>query len=191
MHLVRIAALLVACCILANCTAVMDASTDTAIESDPGSRSFGTYWNDEQLESLLSVNLKKTGPGLADAHINITSFNSVVLLTGEVSSKELKKYAGETVRTYNSVRQVHNRLLVKNNSTLFSRTNDSWVATQVRSKLVTNSDVEAERVKVIVENRIVYLMGLLTHEEAKIASELAAITAGVEQVVRVIEYIEE
>jgi osmotically-inducible protein OsmY len=176
--------------ILGGCVTVLDATTDSTIEPDSGKRSFGRYIDDENLETILSVNLRKTGPALANAHINVTCFNGIVLLTGEVQGDKFKTLAGETVRSNESVRQVHNQLLVKSNSTLYSRTNDGWIATKVRTKIVNDESIEADRVKVITENRIVYLMGLLTHQEAKTVSNLAASIKGVEQVVRVIEYIE-
>lgn len=173
---------------LSACVTVMDATNEKPIEPDPGKRTFGTYLDDEKLENIITVNLRKTGPGLEAAHINVFCFNGVVLLTGEVPSHELRTLAGETSRAISKVRQVHNELLVQSNSTFFSRTNDNWIASKVRSKILV-ADIESERVKVIVENRTVYLMGLLTREEAKTISEMSAKVDGVEKVVRVFEYI--
>ncbi len=190
MYLLKKSPLFLMMILLSGCAAFLDATTHNTIEHDKGKRSFGRYIDDENLETVLTVNMRKTGPALASAHINVTSFNGIVLLTGEVPSRKLKMLAGETARSNTSVRQVHNQLLVKSNSTLFSRTNDGWIATKVRSKIVRDGSVESERVKVIAENRIIYLMGLLTHPEAKTVSELAATIKGVEQVVRVIENIE-
>lgn len=176
--------------LLAGCVRTLDAVSQTPIEPDPGKRSFGAFVDDQKLETLIAVNLRKTGSGLAQANTRVNSFNGVVLLTGEVSSRELRQLAGETARSISKVRQVHNELLVKSNSTFFSRTNDRWLRTKIRTRLLTNRDIESERIKIVVENRNVYLMGLLTREEAQLASELAARVSGVEKVVRVIEYIE-
>lgn len=171
------------------CVTVLDKVNDEPIQPDPGKRTFGTYMDDERLETILAVNLKKTNPELANAHINVESYNGVVLLTGEVPSKELKQAAGEIARDVASVRQVHNEILVRPNSTVFSRSNDSWISTKVRTKLLANRNIESERVKIVVENRIVYLMGMLTRGEADLASEVAASVSGVDKVVRVIEYV--
>lgn len=173
---------------LSACVTLMDATNSKPIEPDPGKRTFGTYIDDEKLEDIITVNLRKTDPGLDSAHINVFCFNGVVLLTGEVPSAQLRTTAGDTSRTISKVRQVHNELLIQNNSTFFSRTNDNWIASKVRSKILV-AEIESERVKVIVENRVVYLMGLLTREEAQTISEIAANTEGVEKVVRVFEYI--
>lgn len=177
-------------CILSACVTMLDATSDGPIEPDPGKRTFGAYVDDQRLEAMIQVNLRKADPRLADAHINVMSFNGVVLLTGEVPSSDLRQAAGETVRAISKVRQVHNELLVQSNSTVFSRTNDNWIATKLRSKILANRDIESERVKIVVENRVVFLMGLLTREEANLVSGIAAEISGVEKVVRVIEYIE-
>lgn len=174
---------------MTSCVTLLDATHDKPIETDPGKRTFGQYMDDERLETIISVNLRKINPELADARINAYAFNGVILLTGEVPSRELRQLAGETVRGIHKVRQVHNELLIKSNSSFFSQTNDNWIATKIRSKLLTHKEIDSERVKVIVANRIVYLMGLLTQDEANEVSELAARINGVEKVVRVVEYI--
>lgn len=171
------------------CVTVLDKVNNEPIQPDPGKRTFGTYMDDERLETILAVNLKKTNPELANAHLNVEAYNGVVLLTGEVPSKELKQAAGEIARDVSAVRQVHNEVLVRPNSTVFSRSNDAWLSTKVRTKLLANRNIESERVKIVVENRIVYLMGMLTRGEADLASEVAASVSGVDKVVRVIEYI--
>ncbi len=171
------------------CVTVLDKVNNEPIQPDPGKRTFGTYMDDERLETILAVNLKKTNPELANAHLNVEAYNGVVLLTGEVPSKELKQAAGEIARDVSAVRQVHNEILVRPNSTVFSRSNDAWLSTKVRTKLLANRNIESERVKIVVENRIVYLMGMLTRGEADLASEVAASVSGVDKVVRVIEYI--
>lgn len=190
MSLLRLPALLF-CLFLSGCVTMLDATSDGPLEPDPGRRTFGAYVDDQRLETVIKVNLRKADPALAEANINVLSFNGVVLLTGEVPSSDLRQAAGEIVRSINKVRQVHNELLVKSNSTFFSRSNDNWLATKLRSKILANRDIESERVKLVVENRVVFLMGLLTREEANLVSEIAAQTEGVEKVVRVIEYIEQ
>lgn len=175
---------------LSGCVSVMDAASDGPLEPDPGKRTFGAYIDDERLETLIKVNLRKADPRVEEANINVVSFNGVVLLTGEVPDSNMRQVAGETVRAMNRVRQVHNELQVQSNSTFFSRRNDNWIATKLRSKILANRDIESERVKIVVENRTVFLLGLLTRDEADLVSEMAAHVDGVEKVVRVIEYIE-
>lgn len=174
---------------LNGCVTLMDATSKAPVEPDPGKRTFGAYLDDRQLRTNIAVNLRKTGSGLANSNTNVVSFNGVILLTGEVPSRELRQLAGETARSIKQVRQVHNELQVKSNSTFFSRVNDTWITTKLRTRLITHRGIASERVRVIVENRTVYLMGLLTREEAELTSELAAGISGVTKVVRVFEYI--
>lgn len=176
--------------LLSGCVTLLDATNDGPIDPNPGKRSLGQYFSDENLETIIAVNLRKASPELEKAHVNVTAFNDVILLTGEVPSKDLRQVASETARSIKQVRQVHNELLVQSNATFFSRTNDNWLATKVRAKLIASREADAERVKVVVENRVVYLMGLLTRNEANIVSQAAAGIDGVEKVVRVFEYID-
>jgi len=181
-----------AICLLSSaCVQLMDATNNEPISTDPGKRSFGTYMDDERLETVIKVNLRKANPELAEAHVNVTAFNGVILLSGEVPSEELRLDAGRTVQEMREVNSIHNRLLIKANSTVFSRSNDTWLSTKVRAKLISSDFIESERIKVVVENRIVYLLGLVTPKEAKKVSEMVATVGGVEQVVRVFEYIEQ
>lgn len=191
MRVINFAQLCLLSLLLSGCVTLLDATNEGPIDPEPGKRNLGQYFSDRNLETIIAVNLRKASPELEDAHINIICFNGVVLLTGEVPSKDLRQVASETVRSIKQVRQVHNELMVQSNSTFFSRANDNWLATRVRGKLIVNRGTDAERIKVVVENRVVYLMGLLTREEAKIASEVAASVSGVEKVVRVFEYLED
>lgn len=175
---------------MSGCVTLLDATNQGPIDPEPGKRSLGQYFSDENLETIIAVNLRKASPELGQAHINIRSFNDVVLLTGEVPSKQLRQVASETVRSIKQVRQVHNELTVQSNSTFFSRTNDNWLATKIRTKFIANGDIEAERIKVVVENRVVFLMGLVTPDEANRIGQVAASTDGVDKVVRVFEYID-
>jgi osmotically-inducible protein OsmY len=86
--------------------------TADPIESDRGERSTGSWIDDEIIETKALVNLDKADPDLAQAHISVTSFNGVVLLTGQVHNEELRQIAGATADKINKVRQVHNEITV-------------------------------------------------------------------------------
>jgi osmotically-inducible protein OsmY len=176
--------------LLTGCVTVLDAATDEPIRRDPGKRTFGAYVDDKQLKTIISVNLKKADPLLAEAHVNVTTYNGLVLLTGQVPTKALREKASEVARNVTRVRQVYNELQVLPNTSMLSRTNDSWLATKVRTRLMANRDIESGRVQVVVENSTVYLMGLLTRVQAEKVTDVARTTKGVAKVVRAIEYIE-
>ena len=176
--------------LLQGCTALVGATTDDPITPDPTKRTFGTYWDDEQLETIAKVNLKKTSEALKAANIQIMVYNGVALLTGQVPTKELREQAAAVVKDLERVRQVHNALEVRGNASFWMNTGDRWIATKVRTKLMASKDVKSSRVKIVVENGVVYLVGLMSRVQAEKASTIAASVGRVTKVVRVIEYID-
>ena len=175
---------------LAGCTAITNATHDKPITPDPSKRTFGTYIDDERLETIAKVNLNKTSEALKTAKIDVAVYNGVALLTGQIASNQLRLQAGEVVRKLERVRQVHNELEVRNNKSFWMGMGDSWIKTKVNSKLVANKAVKSSRVKVIVENGTVFLMGMMPRSQADKISNIAANTKRVNRVVRVIEYLD-
>lgn len=176
--------------LLSGCAWLIDKTTDEPIQIDPSKRSRGEKIDDSRLETIISVNLRKTHPKLEEARINVHAYNSVILLTGEVENDELRRIAGNTARKLNKVRQVYNELTVGTNATLKSRSADNWLQSKINSKLLFNGDIDSSRVQVIVENKVVFLMGKLTQVQAEKITEVVRTTKGVDKVVRAIEYIE-
>ena len=185
--------LAIAACIftvLGGCAAVLDATHDGPIQPDPGERSFGTYIDDQQLETITRVNIGKAHPALKAANIDVVSFNGVVLLTGQVPSSELRNLAGATAQQVHSVRQVYNEIQVRGTTSMLARTSDTWLTTKVKSALLTDKEIDSGRIKVVTENGVVYLMGLLTRQEAENAAEKTRTVGGVQKVVKAVEYID-
>jgi len=187
----RVCALIIGCVLLlTGCTSTIDAVTTQPIEPDPGKTSLGANIDDLQIETLIGVNIKKSHPNLKKAHINVTAHNAVILLTGEVATKELRTLAGDTARNFRGVRQVHNELQIMNKSSFLLRTNDSWLTTKVKGKLILDTTVDASRIKVVSDGGIIYLMGIVTRGVADKASAIASDTRGARRVVMVFEYID-
>jgi osmotically-inducible protein OsmY len=130
--------------------------------------------------------------GLSDnTHVNITSFNRMVLLTGEVSTEAEKKMAEDTINRIVNVRGVTNELNVAPISSVASRTNDVFINSKIKATYVDAKDLFANAFKIVVENKDVFLMGLVTEREANSAAELASRVKGVNKVVKVFEIITE
>ena len=172
------------------CTSITSAISDEPIQIDPGKRLLGTYVNDEQLETIAKDNIDKAHADLKKANINVNVFNGVALLTGQIIDEELRRLAADTVSNIHPIRQVHNELQVQGNISLISQANDTWLANKVKTKLLTHKDVEGTRVKVIAEDGTIYLMGLVSRIEADKITEIVRASSGVQQVVRVFEYID-
>jgi osmotically-inducible protein OsmY len=108
---------------------------------------------------------------------------------GQVSSQELKSLATDVVREIEDVRRIYNELEIGEATGAGTRTNDTWITAQVKSKLLASSDTPGRRVKVVTENSVVYLMGLLTEAEADRVALEAAEVSGTERVVQLFELI--
>ncbi|TVZ40636.1 osmotically-inducible protein OsmY [Alteromonadaceae bacterium 2753L.S.0a.02] len=172
------------------CVTIVDATTSGPIKTDPGKRTFGDKWDDGQISTIVAVNIRKASEELDEAHINVYTFNQVVLLTGEVPTKAAYELAGKTARDVTRVRQVYNELQIAPNSSFLDRTGDNFLDMKIGTKLLTNRDIDSSRVKVIVEDEVVYLMGVMTMVQAEKITDVVSKTSGVKKVVRAIEYIE-
>lgn len=186
--MIRLSLLLFTLSGLFGCTQVITATTEQPLQEDPGTRSLGSYIDDEIIETKVMVNIGNTSEALANSHINAVSHNGVVLLTGQTPTEALKQQAVEIAQAVKKVRKVHDELQVGANSSMLARSNDTWISTKVKSKLSLDNQLDASRIKVVTESGVVYLMGLVSKAEADTASRIAAETSGVQKVVRVFEY---
>jgi osmotically-inducible protein OsmY len=124
------------------------------------------------------------------AHINVTSYNRNVLLTGEAPDAATKAQIESMVREIPNVRGVINEIQIAGVSAYTARANDSYLTSKVKARFIDNGSFSINQVKVVTENGVVYLLGLVTRKEADAAVEIARTTGGVQKVVRVFEYIE-
>jgi len=152
-------------------------------------RTSGTQLEDQTIELKAAARLRET---LSDAgHISTTSYNRVVLLTGEVGSEDLRLKAEDQVRQVENVKSVVNELAVMGNSSLTSRSNDLLLAGKVKATLIDARDLFANSFKVVVERGNVYLMGMVTEREADRAAALVGSISGVHKVIKVLQIVTE
>ncbi|MBT5483932.1 MAG: BON domain-containing protein [Gammaproteobacteria bacterium] len=177
--------------LLNGCATVISATTgDDGVQEDKGRRSMGAMVDDSSIETSIKVNLNAADELLKKAHINVVSFNGTVLLVGQVPSQEMKNLATRVTRTSSSrVKEVYNELEVAGTTTFLSRSNDAWLTAKIKTLMLADREVSSFRTKVITENGVVYLMGLLSEEEATTTVNLVSNTRGVTKVVRAFEYI--
>lgn len=152
-------------------------------------RTAGTQVEDEGIE-LRAVSRVRDALG-ERVHVNVTSFNRQVLLTGEVPTAEDGQKVEQAVRGVENVRSVVNDLGVMPASSLSQRSNDTFITGKVRASLVDAKDLTASAFKVVTERNVVYLMGRVTQREAVRAAEIARGVNGVRKVVRVFELLSE
>ncbi len=149
-------------------------------------RTSGIYVEDENIE-LKALKSIETNLG-STVHVNVTSYNRNVLLTGEVPTAEAKNKAETIVKAITNIRGITNELIVGEKSSISSRSNDAYLPSKVKTQFVTENKFSANYVKVITENNVVYLLGIVTKSEADAAAEIASNTSGVRKVVKLFEY---
>ena len=151
-------------------------------------RTSGAYIEDEGVENkaLLRAN-QRYSDGL---HLNVTSYNRVVLLTGEAPSEPARMEIEKMVRAIENVRGVQNEMIVAPTSTMMIRSNDTVQTSKVKARFVEANRFRANHVKVVTENSVVYLLGIVKRKEADDATDIARTTSGVQRVVRVFEYLD-
>ncbi len=149
-------------------------------------RTSGIYVEDENIELKAVKHISDT---LGEtAHVNVTSYNRNVLLTGEVSDEAAKQKAENFVKNIANVRAVTNELAIGTKSAISSRSNDAYITSKIKTKFVTENQFPANYVKIVTENSAVYLLGIVNKAEADAATEIARNTDGVDKVVKVFEY---
>ncbi len=174
-----------------SCTAILVETTgDQGISEDPTERTAGARIEDQSIETKVIVNMKSQEPAFKKANFDVISHNGVVLLVGQVASVELKNRASEIASQASSkIKRIHNELEVAGKTGLLARSNDTWIATKVRTQLLANKSVPSGQVRVIAENGSIYLMGIIDQASGDNAALLARNISGVTRVVKVFEYL--
>ncbi len=162
------------------------AATGAAVAYDR--RTTGTVSDDQGIEFKAAYALFNNKEIYDQSHINVTSFNGVVLLTGETPSESLKQKATAEVKQIPKVRRIHNELAIAAPSALPSRSTDTWITSKIKAKMATDERIDPFHIKVVTERGIVYLLGLVSRSEAQQAVNLVTNTAGVQRVVKIFEY---
>ncbi len=146
-----------------------------------------TYLADEGIEIRAANRIgEKFG---SNTHVNVTSYNRMVLLTGEAPDAAAKAEVEKAVAGVPNVKAVTNELQVAGSSSLGGRSNDTYITSKVKARFIDYSKFSPHLVKVVTEAGTVYLLGLVTQREADDAVDIARTTSGVQKVVRVFEII--
>lgn len=167
---------------------VAGAGTGSVVASDR--RSVGAFVDDAAIELRAKALATADDALKQDAHINVTSVNGIVLLSGEARTAELRDRVLAEVRAISSIRRVVNEIRVAPPSSAGARSRDTWITAKIKSKLLVTRDLNAGRVKVVTEDASVYLLGLMTPAEGDIATEAARRVNGVARVVKLFEFLE-
>jgi osmotically-inducible protein OsmY len=165
---------------------VLGAGGAAAYSSLEDRRTTGTQIDDESIEVRASNRISDRFG--SRVHVNVTSYNRIALVTGEVPDERARDEIEKIVRAVPNVREVTNDLQVAGISSYASRANDTYLTSKVRGRLFDTKRVSPVHLKVVTEAGVVYLMGVVTEPEADEAVDIARNTGGVRKVVKVFEY---
>lgn len=186
-HLLLVSSLLL---LLGGCAATMDFFNKGPVREDKTERRFAVIVNDENIENVTLVNIRKAHMKLRKSHVSVVSYNGVVLLVGQVPDEDLRQKAAEVASNVKDVRQVNNALTTDPQVSAAVRMYDSWLTTKVKTKLLFAPDIDSDSIKVITENGVVYLMGLMRQREADRVATIAQRTGGTQRIVKAFEYVD-
>ena len=184
---IRLIALICVLTLSHGCAAIFIGGTATGVNVAQDRRTTGTFIEDQAIELKSMDAILQDKEVSSQTHLNVTSFNTVVLVSGEAPTEELRQRAIQLVKNIKKVSHIHDEITIAGPSSLMSRTGDTLITTKVKSKLIAKT-LNGMHIKVVTENGVVYLMGLLNREDASKATEITRQTAGVQKVVKLFQY---
>jgi osmotically-inducible protein OsmY len=166
--------------------AVIGAATSAALSIAEDRRSSGTQLEDETIQIRAQARIsERFGPKV---HVTVTSFNRLVLLTGEAPDESAREEVGKIVQGVPNVKTIANEVQLSVPTSRASRIGDEIVTTKIKARLIESGKVNLVHVKVVTEAGVVFLLGLVTQQEADHAVEIARTTGGVIKVVKLFDY---
>ncbi|MDH5488158.1 MAG: BON domain-containing protein [Gammaproteobacteria bacterium] len=182
-------AVLLSAVLVQACAPVIVAGGATAAVAATDKRSVGTQLDDENIELTARRKLNDDNRLGDDIHINITCFNGTLLLTGEATTAEQRDIVVSLVSSIQGVKRVIDSEINVSEPTAFAnRVHDSWITGQIKARMLGTENLKSTRIKVVTERSVVYLMGLVSHSQADLATEDARAVSSVKRVVRMFEY---
>ncbi|WP_306523685.1 division/outer membrane stress-associated lipid-binding lipoprotein [Rheinheimera sp.] len=185
--LLKLTAIISLTLLLQACAAAVVAGGASAVTSASDRRTLGSQIDDSSIVVKAERALEENKTLEERAHINVNSYNGILLLTGQAPSQDLVDLAASLVQPIQGVKDVQNQIRVGNPISFTTRSRDSWITTRVKSMLVGDKEVSALNIKVVTENGEVFLMGLVSSTEADKAVEIARHVNGVSRVIKAFE----
>lgn len=172
---------------LQGCATAIVAGTVTAVSAANDPRSIGTQIDDSSIEVKALIELMKNDGLDKHTHLNVISYNGAILVVGQAPNQFLIDTAIKILKEIKGVKQIHNQVKLGTPVSFTTKTNDAWITTKVKADLLTDDTVKGHDIKVVTENKKVYLMGLVSAEQGDKAAIIASGIPGVEGVIKVFE----
>ena len=171
------------------CAAVVAGTAATGILVAQDRRTAGTIVEDNSIQLKAKNSIRDILTENKSSRVSIISYNNNVLLLGQTPTPDIKNKIEESIRNVAKVKNLHNEIAISGPTSLMTRSSDTWITTKIKSDMILNKDINPTRVKVVTEDGIVYLLGLIKPTEEKIAVDISRHTKGVKKVVKMLEHL--
>ena len=187
-HALRILGTAFALLTLTACAPILLGGAVTAVALTEDRRTSGAFVDDETIENRALLKVKSRFGD--QVHVNITSYNRQVLLSGEANTDVIKRGVEDEVSTVPGIKRIFNEMTVGPQAGVIAVSNDTRLTAIVKTRFLEANRFQANHVKVVTEANVVFLMGIVKRTEADAATQLASTTSGVSRVVRLFEYLD-
>jgi osmotically-inducible protein OsmY len=188
-RLIKLCSLMSVCLFISSCASILNKTNEQPIVEDPASRTMGEIIDDKSIQTWVEVNILKKNDLFDDMNVEVLSFNAKVLLIGQVSTEALKQQASDAALESPKVKTVHNELTVQPPISASAIASDVILTGQIKSQMYLAEGFASRKIKVVTENGVVYLMGLVKQSTAIQAVNIVKKVSGVQKVVRVFEIV--
>lgn len=151
-------------------------------------RSTEVILQDIDITNKAAARLNQDPELQGQARVDIAVFNHVVLMVGQAQTEAFKQRAEDDIRDVPNVRRIYNQVEISPLSSLWDRSEDTWITSKVKTQMLATRGLSSSQIKVVTENKTVYLMGIVTPKQAELATEATRKVSGVRKVVKVFEY---
>lgn len=172
---------------LQGCATAIVAGTVTAVSAANDPRTISTQIDDNSIELKAALELMKDDGVSKHTNLSVISYNGKVLVVGQSPNKFLISTAINIIGGIDGVTKIHNQVKLGTPASITTRTTDAWITTKVKSELLTHDTVKGHNIKVVTENKEVYLLGLVSNEQSTLAAKVASEVTGVEKVITVFD----
>lgn len=186
MRITPILSIIVIILTVSSCAPVMVAGTATSVSAVYDQRNLTTIYQDEGIAHQI-YGLINTDNVLKDAHLNVVSINSSVLVVGQVPTLEDKKRTSDLIHSISEVKKIYNQTTVGPMTSALVKSNDLWITTKVKAAMLAENGLPSTQVKVLTENNVVYLLGVVDKQHADLAVGVASKIKGVKKVVKLFQ----
>lgn len=169
------------------CASIVAPFSDQPQDTDHGKRTWGAFFEDAAIEHKVRVNLLRELPPDNTAHLVVVSFNGSVLLAGQAPDDGIKEQANQIATRIRHVQRVYNEIQLQGTPSTLARMNDAWLTSKIKLRLFFHA-TPGYRTKVVTENGVVYLLGLLSRAEADQVVAQVQKAYGVQKIIKIVEY---